>query len=154
MEGVRDSSALPPLWHPCLGAEAAQRMPWHFSIVEPTGRLQLGRKSLKKPAEKHVRSGVVFIPGAGSKANRETRVPYYYSADGYAALGHTNMADFDQLLTRCERAQACGQRSLLGPCRYHATGEHIAWTFSGGFQIYLMPALSLLEGLHFAGLRS
>ena len=34
------------------------------------------------------------------QANRETFVPYYYTADGYAALGHTAASRFDRLLVR------------------------------------------------------
>ena len=34
------------------------------------------------------------------QANRETFVPYYYTADGYAALGHTAATRFDRLLVR------------------------------------------------------
>eukprot|EP00439_Symbiodinium_sp_Y106_P071921 s2852_g13.t1 len=65
----------------------------------------------------------------GQVANRETFVPYYYTADGYAALGHTAATRFDRLLVR-----------------YQVTGDYLSWFFSGDFQIYLMPAPSLLEG--------
>ena len=41
------------------------------------------------------------------QANRETFVPYYYTADGYAALGHTGATRFDRLLVRPGLAWGC-----------------------------------------------
>jgi len=62
-------------------------------------------------------------------ANRATYVPYFYSKDGYAALGHSNVTHFNRMAAR-----------------YHSTGQQLAWAFEGAFQLFLMPAASLAEG--------
>eukprot|EP00435_Cladocopium_sp_Y103_P010810 s1932_g2.t2 len=64
-----------------------------------------------------------------SLANRATYVPYFYSRDGYAALGHSNVTHFNRMAAR-----------------YHSTGQQLAWAFEGAFQLYLMPAASLSQG--------
>ena len=35
-----------------------------------------------------------------NKANRATYVPYFYSKDGYAALGHSNVTHFNRMAAR------------------------------------------------------
>lgn len=62
-------------------------------------------------------------------ANRASYVPYFYSKDGYAALGHSNVTHFNRMAAR-----------------YHSTGQQLAWVFEGAFQLFLMPAASLSEG--------
>lgn len=64
-----------------------------------------------------------------SLANRASYVPYFYSRDGYAALGHSNVTHFNRMAAR-----------------YFSTGQQLAWAFEGAFQLYLMPAASLSRG--------
>ncbi|OLQ11145.1 Neutral alpha-glucosidase C [Symbiodinium microadriaticum] len=110
------------------GWEAASGTTWGRSpgllAFNSTSASVFGGGAGPKVATSLQRSGAT-----GRVANRETFVPYYYTADGYAALGHTAASRFDRLLVR-----------------YQATGDYLVWSFSGDFQIYLMPAPSLLEG--------
>jgi len=61
--------------------------------------------------------------------NTATYTPYYYSTDGYAALGITSETKGQYLAveTGCE-------------------GERVRWQFHGAFELYLMPAASLSLG--------
>lgn len=68
--------------------------------------------------------------------NRESYVPYYYSTDGYAALGVVE----DWALT--------GQgKTNYYQAGYASDGSHITWSppSSSPFEIYFMPAASLDE---------
>jgi len=61
--------------------------------------------------------------------NRATYAPYYYSLDGYAALGAVS-----------------GTKGNTFPVKYSSDGKHITWTYEGALELYLMPAESLAEG--------
>ena len=41
---------------------------------------------------------------------------------------------------------ACDLSVHMYACRYHSTGQQLAWAFEGAFQLFLMPAASLAEG--------
>lgn len=62
-------------------------------------------------------------------ANRGTYVPYYWSSDGYGALG----------------VVAQEQRYAL-PANYSLSSSKLHWTFNGDFEMYLMPSDSLFAG--------
>jgi len=64
--------------------------------------------------------------------NRATKVPYYYSTDGYGALGVVDVA----------RARP----SIAYPVTYASDGRRVLWSFSSDFDLYLMPAATLIEG--------
>mmetsp|Transcript_126746 Transcript_126746/g.405846 ORF Transcript_126746/g.405846 Transcript_126746/m.405846 type:complete len:773 (+) Transcript_126746:92-2410(+) len=63
--------------------------------------------------------------------NKATYVPYYYSTDGYAALGVTDTTWAQQL-----------------PIKYSSNGTEVVWNWDGAnsFELYLMPAKSLELG--------
>jgi hypothetical protein len=107
--------------------------------------------------------------GVPIQANRASYVPYFYSRDGYAALGHSNVTHFNRMAARwgaviplmgmgfCrvsdnQLAQLDSSplaHHRLGTARhgrYHSTGQQLAWAFEGAFQLYLMPAASLSQG--------
>jgi len=97
-------------------------------------------------------------------------VPYFYSRDGYAALGHSNVTHFNRMAARCgaviplmgmgfcrvsdnQLAQLDSSQTCPSPAwcfarhgRYFSTGQQLAWAFEGAFQLYLMPAASLSRG--------
>jgi alpha-glucosidase len=62
--------------------------------------------------------------------NRMTYVPHYYSTDGYAALGVANVTT------------GSGKTNYF-PADYSLSGTTITWSFTGPFELYLMPAASL-----------
>jgi len=64
--------------------------------------------------------------------NRATYTPYYYSTDGYSALGVVNTTD--------------GATVGHLPARYQSSGQDISWYFSDSFELYIMPAKTLAEG--------
>ncbi|CAK9112108.1 unnamed protein product [Durusdinium trenchii] len=68
---------------------------------------------------------------AVSLANRATYVPYFYSRDGYAVLGHSNVTHFNMMAVRYQSFPEQGR---------------IAWAFEGAFQLHFMLAPSLAEG--------
>jgi len=61
--------------------------------------------------------------------NRATYTPYYYSTDGYGALGVAKEPEMQHL-----------------PAKYTTDGSKVTWTFTGPFELYLMPAATLEEG--------
>lgn len=67
--------------------------------------------------------------------NRATYTPYYYSTDGYSALGAVNTT-------------MRGSQEVVGhfPTKYVASNDAVSWYFNSSFELYLMPAASLAEG--------
>jgi alpha-glucosidase len=64
--------------------------------------------------------------------NRAAYAPYYYSTDGYAALGAVNQT-----------------KNFKFPVVYASNGSHInwhAWVLKGAFELFFMPAATLAEG--------
>merc|ERR1719215_1179680 len=61
--------------------------------------------------------------------NRATYTPYYYSTDGYGALGVVSEVNGAQL-------------SL----KYNSDGKNVHWEYTSAFEIYLIPAAMLTEG--------
>jgi len=65
--------------------------------------------------------------GGGHIVNKATYVPYYYSTDGYAALGVTDSLDHNVL-----------------QANYTLEDARLSWNSTGGaFELHLMPAASL-----------
>lgn len=62
-------------------------------------------------------------------ANRGTYVPYYWSPDGYGALGAVAMTDAWKL-----------------PTNYTVQGKQLVWNFDGDFDLFLMPSSTLASG--------
>ena len=52
-------------------------------------------------------------PKISNKANRATYVPYFYSKDGYAALGHSNVTHFNRMAARSLVRSPVGREVLL-----------------------------------------
>ena len=52
-------------------------------------------------------------PKISNKANRATYVPYFYSKDGYAALGHSNVTHFNRMAARSLVGSPVGWEVLL-----------------------------------------
>lgn len=69
-------------------------------------------------------------------------MPYFYSTDGYGALGLSNVTHFNQMAVRLRRLPLTSLRTD----RYHFTGSQVAWAWEGSFQLFLMPASSLAAG--------
>eukprot|EP00913_Durusdinium_trenchii_P012280 g11530.t1 len=91
--------------------------------TEPLGRCR---------ALKGQRPQMLLAEGSAvSLANRATYVPYFYSRDGYAVLGHSNVTHFNMMAVRYQSFPEQGR---------------IAWAFEGAFQLHFMLAPSLAEG--------
>jgi len=80
-------------------------------------------------------SMLTALSASGSVTNREVYAPHYYSTDGYAALGVANETQLG--------AQPNGEAQSTLLAHYKSDGQHITWTHSGPFELYLMPAASL-----------
>jgi hypothetical protein len=67
--------------------------------------------------------------------NRMTYVPYYFSTDGYSALGVVNVT-------------TGSGKSNYFPADYSSAGNQLTWTFpqNGPFELYLMPAANIDAG--------
>mmetsp|Transcript_136081 Transcript_136081/g.339375 ORF Transcript_136081/g.339375 Transcript_136081/m.339375 type:complete len:769 (-) Transcript_136081:88-2394(-) len=63
--------------------------------------------------------------------NRATYAPYYYSTDGYGALGVVDKTNAQKI-----------------PLKYSSDGKQVTWDFTGAgaFELYFMPAASLAKG--------
>eukprot|EP00928_Gymnodinium_smaydae_P026146 TRINITY_DN20619_c0_g3_i3.p1 TRINITY_DN20619_c0_g3~~TRINITY_DN20619_c0_g3_i3.p1 ORF type:complete len:755 (-),score=53.23 TRINITY_DN20619_c0_g3_i3:75-2339(-) len=81
-------------------------------------------------------SGTSVLPRVG---NTESFVPYYWSTDGYAAMGVVNRS------VRIDRDQFGGTRSALA-VSYHSKDGLIEWKHASTFELYLMPAATLADG--------
>lgn len=65
--------------------------------------------------------------------NRATFVPYYYSGDGYGALGVIE-------------SSTNSYSHALFPVSYLQDGDRVSWGYTGNFDLYLMPAKTLAKG--------
>merc|ERR1719204_235123 len=116
-----------------------------FTLRGPGGKVLTRSKPLSDASELQLSTKQKALYGKGAAppdaltltcdgakplvCNRATYTPYYYSADGYGALGAVNSTQVASL-----------------PLEYKTDGAHITWAFGEALELYLFPAPTLAGG--------